>query len=147
MAEVLLRKRLADTGLASAIEVQSAGVFAQEGQAASRQAGLALAGRNVSLDGHLSQPITIELLKRASLVLVMEEGHRRSLFYFAPQYLSKVFLLAEMASRHDDIPDPYGGPFEGYVRTVGKLEELLDAGWPAILQRLGITSESNTSVA
>ncbi len=139
MAAALLRQRLAGLGLAGEVEVKSAGVFAQEGQEASRPAITVLEERNVPLSGHRSLAVSLELLAEADIVLVMEEAHRRSLFYLAPQHLGKVFLLAEMSGRHSDIPDPFGGPVEGYVRTADLLDKMLKAGLPAILKRLRLS--------
>ena len=138
MAAALLRQRLAGLGLADEVEVKSAGVFAQTGQEASRPAVAVLAQRNVPLSEHGRRPVSPELLAEADIVLVMEEAHRRSLFYLAPQHLGKVFLLAEMSGGHDDIPDPFGGPVEGYVRTADLLDKMLEAGLPAILKRLAL---------
>ncbi len=82
--------------------------------------------------------MTTSLLAEADIVLVMEEAHRRSLFYLAPQYLGKVFLLTEMSGRHEDVKDPYGGPLVAYARTADLLEQLIDAGLPRILKRLNV---------
>jgi protein-tyrosine-phosphatase len=139
MAAAILRQRLAGLGLAGEVEVKSAGVFAQEGEEPSGPAVAVLAKRNVPLDDHRSQPVTAGLLAEADLVLVMAEAHRRSLFYLAPQHLGKVFLLAEMSGAHYDVPDPFGGPVEGYMRTADLLDKMIEAGLPAILERLRIT--------
>lgn len=139
MAAALLRRHLEELGLAGEVEVKSAGVFAQAGQAASRPAVAVLAQRNVLLGDHRSLAVSFELLAEADLILVMEEAHRRSLFYIAPQHLAKVFLLAEMSGRHSDIPDPFGGPVEGYVRTANLLDEMLETGLPAMLKRLSVS--------
>jgi protein-tyrosine-phosphatase len=139
MAAALLRQRIAGLGLAGEVEVKSAGVFAQEGQEASRPAIAVLAERNVPLSGHHSLAVSPALLAEADIVLVMEEAHRRSLFYLAPQHLGKVFLLTEMSGRHNDISDPFGGPVEGYVRTANLLDKMLEEGLPAILKRLRLS--------
>jgi protein-tyrosine-phosphatase len=141
MAAALLRKRIAEMGLADQIEVQSAGVWASQGQEASKHTAAVMADHSVSLGDHRSQPVTISLLERADIVLVMEETHRRSLFYLAPQQLGKVFLLSEMAGRHEDVADPYGGPREQYVKTAALLEEVIHTGLPGILKRIGVTEQ------
>ncbi len=133
-----MRKRVAAAKLADQIEIASAGVWAEEGYGASPNALAVLAEQGVSLSEHRSRQVTAALLAQADIVLVMEEAHRRSLFNLAPRHLGKVFLLSEMAGRHDDIADPYGGPVEGYVKTVALLEKLIDQGWPRILERMGM---------
>jgi len=141
MAAAILRRRIAESGLEDQIAVSSAGVWAEEGHGASPNAVTTLAGRGMDLTGHRSRLLTPTLLGEADLVLVMEEAHRRSLFYLAPQHLSKVYLLTEMSGKHADVADPYGGPVEGYVRTADELERLIDAGMPMILRRLRISPE------
>jgi protein-tyrosine-phosphatase len=141
MAAGLMRKRIADLGLADQVSVQSAGVWAREGLEASENAAAVLAARDISLAEHRSRPVDISLLQQADLVLVMKEAHRRSLFYLAPQHLGKVYLLTEMSGRHEDVDDPYGGEVGEYVATVKQLEELIAAGLPHILARLGIAAD------
>jgi protein-tyrosine phosphatase len=139
MAEAILRQRIAGLGLTDQVEVLSAGRWATNGQPANEDAITVLAARDISLTGHRSQPLTLQLLDRADIVLVMEEAHRRSIFYLAPKHLYKVLLLTELAGSHDDIDDPYGGPFEGYVNTEAQLETLIDTGLRRLLWQLGIT--------
>ena len=138
MAAALMRKHLAALGLSDEIEVQSAGVWARAGSSASEGSATVLARQGISLSDHRSQPMTAQLLEQADIVLVMEEEHRRSLFYLEPQHLRKVFLLTEMVGRSKDIADPYGGPMEGYVRTAAQLDQLIAEGLPMILKRIGV---------
>ncbi len=115
------------------------GVYAEAGYGASANAIITLTGRGIDLREHRSQPVTMRLLAEADIVLVMEEAHRRSLFYLAPQHLAKVFLLTEMAGGYEDVADPYGGPLEGYAFTADLLARLIEAGLPKILRRIGVT--------
>jgi protein-tyrosine phosphatase len=78
------------------IAVESAGMWARNGQPASEGIITALAGRGIPLADHRSQQLTPTMLDRADVVLVMEEAHRRSIFYLAPQHLRKVLLLTEL---------------------------------------------------
>jgi protein-tyrosine phosphatase len=138
MAAAILRRRIAELGLEDQIAVLSAGVWAEEGYAASKNAIATLAARGMDLAEHRSRLLTPALLGEADLVLVMEEAHRRSLFHLAPQHLGKVYLLTEMSGKHADVADPYGGPIEGYARTADELERLIDAGMSKILHRMGL---------
>jgi protein-tyrosine phosphatase len=141
MAAALMRRRIAELGLADQVEVQSAGVWARDGEEASAGAARALGQLGLSLADHRSQAMTAELLEKASIVLVMEEQHRRSLFYLEPKHLRKVFLLSEMAGRSEEIADPYGGPEEGYAATAEALDRLIAEGLPRILKRIGVTTK------
>lgn len=138
MAAGIIRDHLTAKGLADQIRVLSAGIWAEDGHEASKNACTVLGQRGIDLSNHQSRIVTPALLSQASIVLVMEEAHRRSLFYLAPQYLSKVFLLTEMAGGHEDVADPFGGPLKSYVETANYLEKLIDAGLPAILRHLQV---------
>lgn len=145
MAMGLLRHRLAQDSLASEVTVSSAGVWGLDGQPASRPGVEVLAERGVDISGHRARTVTEEDLVRADLVLVMEEAHRRSLFYLAPQMLGKVFLLSEMAGEHHDIRDPYRQPRAEYERCADELERLINVGYDNILRRLGIEVQAPAS--
>lgn len=140
MAAAILRDRLAKAGLADQVRVISAGVWADAGRAASAHAASVLDERGIDLRGHRSQPLTPQLLKETDIILVMEESHRRSIFYMAPEHLAKVYLLAEMAGKHDDVTDPFGGTLTEYAQTADLLQALIDRGLPALLRRLDVKS-------
>jgi len=149
MASAILRDRIIKMGLDSQVEVISAGVWAEPGARASSNGAAVLSERGVALNAHRSQPVTIALLEEASIVLVMEEAHRRSIFYLAPQHLSKVYLLTEMVGGHEDILDPYGGTLADYAATADLLISLIDKSLPRILKQIDVTpaSSANTSAA
>jgi protein-tyrosine-phosphatase len=138
MAAAIMRQRIADMGLADQIGVESAGTWARAGQPATENVITVLARRSIPITNHRSQSLTPKMLERADVVLVMEEAHRRSIFYLTPELLNKVLLLTELTGGHNDVDDPFGGPFEDYVNTEAQLEALIDAGLPRLLQYLGI---------
>lgn len=138
MAAGIMRHRLAAQGLTDRVRVLSAGVWAEEGYGASMNAIIVLGQRSIDLTDHASQRVTPTLLNEAAIILVMEEAHRRSLFYLAPQHLSKIYLLTEMAGGHEDVADPYGGPLQDYGETADYLEQLIEIGLPNILKRLQV---------
>ena len=140
MAAAILRDRIVRLGLADQAQVISAGVWAEDGSRASANGVAVLRLRGIDLAEHRSQPLSPTLLKQANIVLVMEEAHRRSIFYMAPEHLSKVYLLSEMAGKHDDIADPYGGSIEDYTATADELTALIDKGLPKILRRIGVAA-------
>jgi protein-tyrosine-phosphatase len=147
MAAAIMRQRIAGIDLTDQVEVESAGLWARDGQPASEDVITVLAERGIPLEDHRSQPLTPTLLGRADIVLVMEEAHRRSIFYLAPKHLHKVLLLTELVGDYDDIDDPYGGPVEGYVYTEAQLEALIDAGLPRLLWQLGIAPLAKDSTS
>jgi protein-tyrosine phosphatase len=138
MATVLLSERLASAGLGDLVRVESAGVWAREGAPASEEARKLMAGRAFNLENHRARQVTESMLAGVDLVLVMEEAQRRSLFHLSMQHLRKVYLLSEMSGGHADVPDPFGGTREDYERTIGRLDSLLEAGFPRILKLLNL---------
>lgn len=138
MAAGLMRQRLHDAGLDAQVSVSSAGIYALDGKPASANAQITLGQRGIDISDHVGHTLEVADLKAADIVLVMEEAHRRSIFYTAPQYLGKVFLLSEMSGKHDDVHDPYGEALVEYERCANNLEQLLTQGEPQILRRLGI---------
>ncbi len=139
MAEGIFRKMLEERGLADVVEVDSAGTWALEGRPPTPLAVKAVADMGVDISGHRARTVTVDDLRDADLVLVMEEAHRQSLFYLAPEHLHKVYLLSEMVGRHEGIADPYGtDDLENYVLTAEKIRGYLERGWPEIAKRLGI---------
>lgn len=138
MAMGLLRQRLAQDGLADQVQVSSAGIWGLDGEPASAPGVEVLAARGVDIAQHRARTVTDQDMAEADLVLVMEEGHRRSLFYSYPQWLGKVFLLTEMAGAYGDVKDPYRRPKEEYLRCADELARLIDRGYANILRRLGV---------
>ncbi len=144
MAEGIFRKMLEDRGLAGRIEVDSAGTWALDGNPPTPLAVAAVAAMGAEIGGHRARTVTMEDLRDADLVLVMEEAHRKSLFNLAPEFSRKVFLLSEMAGRHEDIADPYGSyNLEDYVFTAEKIRKYLEQGWDEIMRKLGLESSGD----
>lgn len=114
--------------------IESAGIFAGEGESASENAIEALKKYNIDLSAHKTQPVTEDLLKQCDLILTMTEGHKQILEPLAP---GKVFTLLEYAGSEGDISDPYGGDLEEYSETAGEIyDALVD-----IAEKLPIISE------
>ncbi|HEY64608.1 MAG TPA: low molecular weight protein arginine phosphatase [Caldilineae bacterium] len=139
MAAGLMRQRLAETGLDGQVQVRSAGIYPLLGQPASEKAVRVMAERGIDISQHQAQGLNLKDIQQADIILVMEEAHRRSIFYLAPEQLHKVFLLSEVAGQHHDVKDPYGQEIEAYRRCADELASLLDAGFDYILEQIGVT--------
>lgn len=134
----LLQQRIDQAGLAGVVTVKSAGVRAVAGDQIDPMIIAMLDELDVVLAAKYATPAVEPVLSAADLILVMEEAHRQSLFYRLPSALPKIFLLSELAGRHDEVADPYGMPAVVYQATLDLVTELLRAGWPQLLRRLGI---------
>jgi protein-tyrosine phosphatase len=137
MAAGLLRRRLGEAGLAGEVEVASRGFYVYDGQPASAAAVALLGESGLDISQHASATLTADDLRRASVVLVMEEAHRRSIFYTAPEHMRKVVLWAELAGEHGDVPDPYGRDRAAYASAYALIDRLLTQGWPRLMEKLG----------
>ncbi len=116
MAEGILRKIGKDKNLN--IESMSAGIFANQGEEASRHAISSLRDMEIDIEDHLSQKITDELLEESDLILTMTMGHKMFLVEKYPEKKYKIFLLNEYAfGKEVDINDPYGGDRFQYDRA------------------------------
>jgi len=142
LVAALVQQRLAAAGLAAAVEVVSAGIFAIDGAPADPTVVTVLRERGIDITRHRARTVTIADLNTADLILVMEEAQRQSIFYRAPQLLYKVVLLSELSGRHVDVPDPVGQS-PAVVRTLaGTADGYIHAGWPMLLRQLGL-AETN----
>lgn len=138
MAAGVIRKRLMQEGLADKVHVRSAGIMAEDGRPASQFAVELLGIQGVALGQHSAHRLRIEDIDAATLILVMEENQRRSIFYLSPAHLHKVVLLSELANEHEDILDPYGANRQTYEHVLSRIEYYVDAGWQTLLNLLSI---------
>lgn len=136
VAEGLLRKRLDEDGLVS-WEVSSAGTWAQLRRGAATTSVQLMAERGIDISNHWAREVTAELLADADLILCMEAGHAEALRVEFPEARERIHVLSEMAGSNHNVEDPYGGPYQGYVKMVDELSELIDAGLPRIIGLAG----------
>ena len=134
MAEGLFRKMLADRldcGEEDLIDrgyaVLSAGLAASRGSGASPEAVELLRRDGIDISGHLSQPLTEELILHADRIFTMTRQHRQAILASFPELTDRVRTLS---SRNSDISDPIGGGMEMYQdcrdEIAGFLNELID---------------------
>ncbi len=138
MVAALLRARLQAAGLADAVEVASAGVYALGGEPADPIMERLLATTGVSVGPHRAQGIAVPALREADLILVAEERHRQAIFHHDPRSLHKVLLITELNRSYGDLPDPYGQAEERYREVLTRALRVLDEGWENLLQRLAL---------
>lgn len=135
MAEYLLKKLVQGR---RDVEVHSAGTSVFIQSMASRETISVLSDEGINAAGHISQPISTILLKKADLIFVMTGQHRMQVLDRVPQVEKRVYLLREFAKitassqAELDIPDPIGKSHEAYKEckeiikdSVGKIVNLL----------------------
>jgi tRNA A37 threonylcarbamoyladenosine synthetase subunit TsaC/SUA5/YrdC/protein-tyrosine-phosphatase len=127
MAEVLLRKRIADELGCSPDQVEqngivviSAGLAASPGSPASPEGAELVAEIGLSLADHRSQPLTDQILKHADLLLAMTRSHLQAIVHANPEAQGKTELLLPDGS---DLSDPIGAPMEVYRDCFKQIDE------------------------
>jgi tRNA threonylcarbamoyl adenosine modification protein (Sua5/YciO/YrdC/YwlC family) len=132
MAEILLKKRLADAiGCQPndledrGVLVLSAGIAAMAGGTAAEEAVETMRLRGLDLTLHETQPLSDRLVRYADLLLTMTRGHREAILAQWPDARDRTFLVS---GDRGDISDPIGGPAELYQRCAEQIDEYL-AEW------------------
>jgi glycine hydroxymethyltransferase len=107
------------------IEVASAGVHAVRGQPPSLYAVQVSEEEGVNIAGLRSQPLTPQLVERATHIFAMTGAHLETIHMLFPQGVEKTFLLREFeepgATVWRDVPDPIGlgrDVYEDCARTI-----------------------------
>lgn len=120
MAAALFNKIAVERGLD--VRIESAGLFAADGEPASNEAIIVMQKYGIDLLGHHSQSVNTELLEKSDLILTMTAAHKMVLEQSCP---GKVFTLCEYAGTDFDIDDPYGGDVEEYEECAKQIYEAL----------------------
>jgi protein-tyrosine-phosphatase len=127
LAEAIARDAVAARGWRH-VRVQSAGVSAAPGCAASPEGVTVAARAGIDLSGHRSQPLTPGLAEWADLILAMSPSHLAVVDRVGAGV--KAATLGDFAAGGDGlgeaVPDPYGGPEELYQQTFDELRSLVD---------------------
>jgi protein-tyrosine phosphatase len=133
MAAALLQHALAaQPEPLRSLEVISAGVAARGGDRVSENSVVALKKVGLDISGHVSQPITQQMLDDAALILCMTESHRAMIRFQADPPPKNIFLFREFMPQRGDkeIGDPYGGPLKHYEAARDEMVEAI----PSLLE-------------
>jgi protein-tyrosine-phosphatase len=119
------------------LRVRSAGTWALEGQSASAYALQVMAEHDLDISGHHGRNLTQADLDEADLILVMTLRHKEAIAHDLERSDGKVQLLTAMAGPPYDIQDPYGGSIVDYRWTATELADLVERGYPKVMELLG----------
>lgn len=125
---------MSDTALADTFSAISAGLYAFDGQHASRQAIEAmLTGWNIDISGHRARNIRPADIQVSWLVLAMTAAHKYALIEQYPSHAGKIFTLKEYISDFvakgvsgRDISDPFGQSLEVYRNCAAEIKAAID---------------------
>jgi len=131
MAEVFLKKRLAER-LGCSIEeledrgvmVLSAGISAMSGARASLESVQVVEQQGLDLNQHASQPVNDRLVRHADLIFTMTNGHKAGLLSHWPEASDRTSVLCPDGR---DVSDPIGGPLELYSRCAEQIDKALES--------------------
>ncbi len=98
--------------------VESAGVFAFPGGAASPQSVQALKNFGVDISSHASQKLTSELINSSDLIFCCTRQHLSEARCLAPSAVAKMRLL----DQDGDIPDPIGADVSVYLEIAERID-------------------------
>jgi protein-tyrosine-phosphatase len=124
MADALARRYAEERGWA--VEVQSAGTHALEGQPAAANAVKAVREVGGDLSAHRSQPMSDDLVAWADRILVMEMRHAADIRGRFPASDEKVQLLGTFGGLVE-IGDPYGSWIFTYRRRRDEIRACVEA--------------------
>jgi protein-tyrosine-phosphatase len=124
MAEALFNHRI---GVGTGWNATSAGIYAALGSPASSNAVAAMQELGIELNGHISKPLTAELVEAAELIVPMTAAHRFHILQDFPEVGNKVCLIKSFGTTKvpADISDPFGGSLKIYKETRDEIDRAL----------------------
>lgn len=129
MAEGLLRQMLANRAMTD-VRIRSAGTHAMDGRPAEPHAVEAARERGADIAGHTARSLDREMVDRADLILVMEQGQADLIARVLPpdREAQTLRLLADFRAAADraEVDDPYGLPLDVYRDCALFIQECLD---------------------
>jgi protein-tyrosine phosphatase len=128
LAEALLRTRLAAVGRRP--QIASAGLIADLGQPAEELTETLARGHGIDLSAHRSRPLEPDMLRRADLVLTMEQEQRRQMLAMAPLAAGKLYLLGHWIG--SEIADPYLQDWAAHERTYAQIAAAVESWLPRL---------------
>jgi len=126
MAEGFMRSLTQDN---PRLRIESAGIAAMDGLPPSEYAVQAMARFAIDISGHRSRLLTDEMIRQASLILVMEDSHRQRILSRVPEAHDRVHVLTQYARKGaapDAVMDPIGREPDVYVQTAALLKQLIE---------------------
>lgn len=132
IAEGLLKKKLKELGK-TRIEVRSAGIRAANGLPPTAETVIVMKEEGIDVSEARTAYLTDDMIKKATLILVMENLHRNEIINRVPAASTKTFLLKEYARAGEkshpegfSVPDPIGRPLGDYRRCLELLKKEID---------------------
>lgn len=140
MAEVIAREYAESLGL-EGTTFRSAGTSTLPGLPASEGASGAARRHGLSLEGHSSTPLSMDLVQAAELILTMSPSHLIRVVEMGGEgkaELLGVYANPEVGAGVDpSVPDPFGGDDEIYEATFRTLENYVKGALERLARKRG----------
>lgn len=123
MAMGLLKKEIAKR---ADILIDSAGIYAFDGQEASFEAKELLKNEGIDLSDYHAKSVNPNMIREADLILVMTSAHKQQLLLEYPFIKNRLYLLKEFAKITEsplDITDPVGQGSDVYKRVFIEIKQ------------------------
>ena len=136
IAAACTERKLHAAGLADTWAVASAGTWTTAGLPAHPRALLAATDLGLDLSAHRTREVNTALLAAASLIVVMEQGHKEALECEFPTCRGRITLLGELAGQRDpEIPDPSKTDFYESDTIAQMIQTCVDKSFIEVLRR------------
>ena len=138
MAEGAL-KHLLNKKSVEDFEIISSGTMQGAGFPATLYAIEAAKTWDVDISGHLSQPLTPNLIEKSDLIIAMTPGHTKEILKMRRDAAGKIYLFKNFPDNSPDgegIADPIGMSLEEYNKTFLELGESLGQHLDEIIKRI-----------
>lgn len=128
MAVVIARRAFQERGW-DHVSVRSAGTSAYQGGGASGGALRAASAAGLDLEDHVSQPLCVEMVEWANLILPISPTHMHDVSDLGGA--EKAAQLGSFVPEAEDgavptVPDPFGGSDEEYARTYERIATMVE---------------------
>lgn len=145
MAVAILRDVLRRRKHDGFVAVNSAGIWASEGQPATAEVQQVMQERGLDVSDHRAHNLTLADVRRADLIIAMEKGIAEAVAIEAPEQKAKIYTLGDLADDPRDVEDPMGGSLEDYRYTAEELQAMLQRAYGRILSLLGLSAAGNNA--
>ncbi|MCK5803599.1 MAG: low molecular weight protein arginine phosphatase [Lentisphaeria bacterium] len=126
MAAAYFKQACAERGLKD-VEVSAAGVSTDDKTPLSAQTRTVLGEQGLVPQRIASCGLRKWMVSNADIIVVMNEGHRRSIVSHYPFAAVKTMLLMSLINQPGPVPDPYGGTVEEYRKCLERMKPALNA--------------------
>lgn len=128
MAEAYMKKRIAEEKLD--IEVNSSGIYAEEGDGASYLAKETMEEYGVDLSAHKATNTRKSNVETRDIILCATNGHKQLLLQMMPNLNGKVYTIKEYAYGKEcenlDISDPWGYDITVYRKCATQIVQAIE---------------------